>query len=67
MKKGDWVNTPRFCMVQLEEVFQSKEDAIKAGYTEPTYAEYDGFGILGKSIDLYHMRFAAYREREDRL
>ncbi len=62
MKKGDRVYTPRFCTVKLEKVFRNEENARKAGYTEPTYIEIDGYGIAGKSIDMYHMKFAAYRK-----
>ena len=40
------------------------EDAVKCGYTEPTYAKIDGWEIKGKSIDCYHMRFAAIRKGE---
>ena len=61
MKKGDWVFTPRFCTVKIEAVFDSAAAAAAAGYTEPTH--YQGeYGIAGKSIDLYHMTFAAYRK-----
>ena len=59
MKKGDLVFTPRFCTVRIEEVFESAKAAADAGYTEPTY--YQGeYGVAGKSIDEYHMVFAAY-------
>lgn len=63
MKTGDRVYTPRFCNVQINEVFDSRESCFKAGYIEPTYynGEYD---IRGKSIDMYHMVFAAYRKEE---
>lgn len=59
MKAGEKVYTPRFCTVEIKEVFRSREEAEKAGYKEPTYYKGD-FGVLGKSLDLYHMEFAAY-------
>lgn len=60
MKAGDKVYTPRFCTVRIEEMFDSAEEAHKAGYIEPTYYEDAHYGILGKSLDLYHMKFAGY-------
>lgn len=65
MKKGNWVQTPRFLGVRIEKVFREKDTAIRAGFTEPTYycgPESDRYGILGKSLDMYHMVFAAYRK-----
>lgn len=62
MKKGDRVYTPRFCTVKLDKVFRNEANARKAGYTEPTHTDIDGYGILGKTIDAYHMTFAAYRK-----
>ncbi|MCD8090181.1 MAG: hypothetical protein LUD81_06085 [Clostridiales bacterium] len=61
MKKGDWVDTPRFCKVKIEKVFRNKENALKAGYTEPTHYKGLEYGILGKSLDMYHMKFAGYK------
>lgn len=64
MKAGDKVRTPRFCIVTISEVFESKKQANIAGYTEPTYYDYenaDGWGIAGKALDMYHMVFAAYK------
>ncbi|MEG1884522.1 MAG: hypothetical protein RR224_12525 [Clostridia bacterium] len=62
MKKGDWIDTPRFCKVQLDKVFQNEANAKKAGYTEPTHTRITGYEIVGKSIDMYHMTFAAYKK-----
>lgn len=61
MNKGDYVYTPRFCTVKIEEVFENREAAARAGYTEPTHyrGEYE---IAGKSLDMYHMEFAAYKK-----
>lgn len=62
MKVGDQVYTPRFCTVTIKEVFESVEDAWKAGYVEYTdYRGDPGWGVRGKSLDMYHMEFAAFR------
>ena len=62
MKIGDKVYTPRFCTVQIKEIFSSVFEARERGYTEPTYyADYE-FVVVGKSLDMYHMEFAAYRK-----
>lgn len=62
MKAGDYINTPRFCRVRIEKVFDSRKQAESAGYKEQTYYNDPNYGILGKSIDLYHMTFAAYKK-----
>ncbi len=59
MKKGDKIYTPRFCTVQIEEVFQSEREAREAGYTNNTYYEGGGFAVFGKTINSYQMEFAA--------
>lgn len=62
MKAGDTVYTPRFCTVMIKAVYESRKEANENGFTEPTY--YDGeFDVLGKSLDMYHMEFAAYRRQ----
>ena len=62
MKIGDYIYTPRFCTVNIKEIFESETEAREKGYTEPTY--YQGeYKILGKSIDMYHMQFAAVKMR----
>ena len=61
MKKGDKIYTPRFCTVQIKEVFKSKREATEAGYKENTYYEDGGFVVLGKSFDLNRMEFAAVK------
>lgn len=63
IKVGDRVMTPRFCTVRIKEVYEAEAGARKAGYTEPTYYENAQYGILGKSLDLYHMEFAAYKKQ----
>lgn len=61
MKKGDWVDTPRFCKVQIEKVFRCEETARKHGFTEPTRFKNNEYGVLGKPLDRYTMIFAAYK------
>ena len=61
--KGDYVNVPRFGHVKIEEVFDSESEAKEAGYTETThYWNNPEYGIYGKSLDMYHMRFAAFKK-----
>lgn len=62
MKIGDRIYTPRFCTVKIKEVFESQNDAWNAGYKEPAHYHKDGWSVAGKSLDLYHMEFAAYKE-----
>lgn len=62
MKIGDHVYTPRFCTVYIECVFNSREDAVNAGYSEPTHYQNPEYGIVGKSIGINRMVFAAYKK-----
>lgn len=62
MKINESVFTPRFCTVTIKEIFSNRLDAAQAGYTEPTHYHKDGWCVVGKSLDLYHMEFAAYAE-----
>lgn len=62
MKVGDQIRTPRFCTVEIEKVFESKEEAFKNGFSEPTYYKDCEWDIFGKSIDMYHMEFAAVKK-----
>lgn len=62
MKKGDWVNTPRFLKVHIEKVFRSQANALKQGFTEPTDFRNSEYGILGKSTGFNMMVFAAYKK-----
>jgi len=58
MQTGEWVNTPRFLKVKIQEVFENINELYKAGYTEPTH--YDGeYRIQGKSTGINTMVFAA--------
>ena len=51
MKKGDYVNTPRFCKVKIDEVFASRQDAAMAGYTEPTHYHDGEYSVYGKTLE----------------
>ena len=62
MELGTKIYTPRFCTVKISAIFEDKSDAVKCGYTEPTYAEIDGWDIRGKSLDMYHMKFCAIKK-----
>ena len=59
MNIGDHVRTPRFCTVRINEMFDSKTELVEAGYTEPTHYDNGDYEIRGKSLDMYHMVFAA--------
>lgn len=67
IKIGMYIHTPRFLTVKIENLYTSEAAAIAAGYQEPTHYEWqdsqyivDGVhNVLGKSLDLYHMEFAA--------
>lgn len=56
---GDTIRTPRFLNVKIKEVFGSSAEASAAGYTEPTHFVDPHYEVLGKSLDLHHMVFAA--------
>lgn len=63
MKKGDSIRTPRFLTVTIKEVYENREDATRDGFTEPTHYTKDSqYDILGKSIGMNRMVFAAVRK-----
>lgn len=62
MKKGDYIQTPRFLGVKIEKVFKNEKNAYKAGFTEPTYYDDPVYGIYGKVISQYKMIFAAFKK-----
>lgn len=62
MKKGDYVMTPRFCTVKIEDVYENKDVCRMNGYTEPTHYRNEVYGILGKSVGVNRMVFAAYKK-----
>lgn len=65
MKKGDWVDTPRFLKVEIEEVFENISQACNAGFKEPTHYQSEEYEVLGKSLDMYHMVFAAVKKQRN--
>jgi hypothetical protein len=62
MKKGDYVQTPRFLKCKIAEVFDNANEARKEGYTEPTYYESTEYDVHGKHIGTNRMAFAAIRK-----
>ncbi len=65
MKKGDLVQTKRFLGVRITKIFRAMDNAIKDGFTEPSYycgPDSDRFEVLGKSLGNNCMIFAAYRK-----
>lgn len=62
MKKGERVMTPRFLTVKIEEIYETEKELKEAGYTEPTHLQDDNYVVRGKSLDLYHMQFAAAKK-----
>jgi hypothetical protein len=62
MQIGDYVETPRFLRVKIEEVFENKEAAYEAKYTEPTHYKNPDWDILGWVYEPNHMKFAAVRK-----
>ena len=59
LEKGDHLYSPRFCDIAMEEVYSSTEELSRAGYNECTYIKSDNWDVRGKSLDQYHMLFAA--------
>lgn len=62
MEIGKVIRTPRFCTVRISAIFENPEDARECGYVETTHTEMNGWDIKGKSIDMYHMEFAAIKK-----
>lgn len=61
MNKGEWIDTPRFCKVQIEEVYNNNTQAWNEGYTEPTHYRDNEYHIRGKHIGTNRMIFAAIK------
>ena len=40
LKVNDYIMTPRFCTVRINEIFQTAKEAHENGYAEPTYYSY---------------------------
>lgn len=62
IEKGMIIRTPRFLSVKIQEVFGTPEEMYCAGYTEPTHFTDEEYEIAGRSVDMYHMEFAAARK-----
>lgn len=62
MNKGDMIYTPRFCTVEIKEVFESRIEAVEAGYNEPTHFQNGKYGILGKMTGINRMEFAGFKK-----
>lgn len=60
MKKGDWIETPRFLWVQITDVLTYKE-AREQGFSEPTHYRNEQYHILGKNVATNMMIFAAVK------
>jgi len=63
LKKGDFVDTPRFLKVRISEILLSnKADCAcgcDPGFTEPTHFEHPYYNVFGKHIGTNRMVFAA--------
>lgn len=59
LEKGDHLYSPRFCDIAMEEVFATTKELTDAGYNECTYIKSENWDVRGKSLDQYHMLFAA--------
>lgn len=55
---GDYIKTPRFLTVRIEEVL-SEDEAREKGYKEPTHYKNPDYEIHGKSTGINRMKFAA--------
>lgn len=62
---GDYIRTPRFLSVQIEAVFDCEDAMRAAGYTEPTHFQDGDYLVMGKSIGLNRMCFAAAFKRKN--
>ena len=64
IKAGDYIQTPRFLRVKIENVYESVTHMNKDGYNEPTHYQNDEYEICGKHIGLNRMTFAAARKEQ---
>lgn len=64
MELGTTIYTPRFCNVIISAIFEHPEDAVKSGYIEPTHTNIPDWEIRGRSLDMYHMEFAAIKKEK---
>lgn len=61
MKIGDYVETPRFLMVKISEVYESPLAAWEDGYRESAHYNEGLYGVFGKSVGENKMVFAAVK------
>lgn len=59
MIEKDYVNTPRFLKVKIEQIFPSVKEMKAAGYREPTYYHDGEYEIYGRMTGRNLMEFAA--------
>lgn len=62
LKVNDYVQTPRFGEVRVNEIFSSEQAANESGYTEPTHCI--AYTVLGKSTGLNRMVFCVVRIKQ---
>lgn len=62
VKVGDYIDTPRFCAVLIEKVFDSEAVARQDGYHEPTHFDGPLYRIYGKHTGINRMVFAAVKK-----
>lgn len=61
MEKGQYVQTPRFLEVKIEEVFESVKEAEKKGYVEGTDYRDPDWHVRGRFLGENRMCFAAVK------
>ena len=59
IKVGDTIITSRFGAVVIRKVFDSLEEMTAEGYTNDSHYLDNDRAVFGKSLDTYHMVFAA--------
>jgi hypothetical protein len=59
--KGDYVQTPRFLKVKINEVFEDNNNAIGEGFLEPTGFRDEEYHVRGKYLGENRMIFAAIK------
>ena len=72
IRVGMRIHTPRFLTVTIDALYTSEAAAMADGYVEPTHYEWQDLGyivegvnnVMGKSLDIYHMSFAAVVDKE---
>lgn len=62
MKIGEWIDTPRFCKVKIDAIYENREQAYNDGFNEPTHYNSSWYDIYGKNTSINHMIFAAIKK-----